>query len=99
MANRGISTTLLLRVYLLAPMALMMLPISVFESSPSICLFRSLFGMHCPGCGMTRAVVCVLHADFARAWSYNKMVIVVFPLLSWSWSQRVMAFSARYFSH
>jgi len=48
--------------------------------SPS-CLFTTLTGHHCWGCGMTRAVVAALKGDFARAWQYNGMVVVVLPLL------------------
>lgn len=37
------------------------------------CVFRALFGVVCPGCGMTRAVVAALRLDFAAAFSHHLM--------------------------
>ena len=33
----------------------------------------------CGMCGMSRAFAAVMHGDLAGAWSYNPMVVVVFP--------------------
>jgi hypothetical protein len=79
-----------LLAYLLAPIVLMILPVSAFESAPPLCAFRILFGIQCPGCGISRAVISVLHGDFASALGYNKAVLIVFPLLFWSWVKRVI---------
>ena len=38
------------------------------------CLFYRLFGIICPGCGMTRALFSCLRLDFAAAWRYHPMV-------------------------
>lgn len=40
---------------------------------PISCVFLSLTGMKCPGCGMTRAVVSALRLDFKGAFGYHKM--------------------------
>ncbi len=37
------------------------------------CIFKRFFGIHCPGCGMTRACVSALRFDFASAFSYHPM--------------------------
>lgn len=37
------------------------------------CIFRMLFHIPCPGCGMTRAYISLLHLDFAAAFSYHPM--------------------------
>lgn len=37
------------------------------------CLFRYLFGMPCPGCGMTSAVISALHLEFADAFRHHAM--------------------------
>ena len=37
------------------------------------CWIKSLFGIPCPGCGMTRAYVRVLHFDFMGAFQYHAM--------------------------
>ena len=44
------------------------------------CLFRSLFGFQCPGCGSLRAAHQLLHGDLAAAWALNRTVVVALPL-------------------
>lgn len=46
------------------------------------CPFRFFFGISCPGCGMTRALLAALRLDFAAAFSYHPVVFpaAVFPL-------------------
>jgi hypothetical protein len=44
------------------------------------CLFRSLFGFQCPGCGSLRAAHQLLHGDLAAAWALNRTVFVALPL-------------------
>lgn len=59
--------------------ALATVPTAWLERAPSMCLYWNLFGVHCPGCGMTRAFSALLHGEFSRALAYNKLVCVVFP--------------------
>lgn len=37
------------------------------------CMFKTLFGIPCFGCGMTRAYLSLLHLDLAAAFSYHPM--------------------------
>lgn len=37
------------------------------------CLVKALFGIPCPGCGMTRAYIRVLHLDFVGAFQLHPM--------------------------
>jgi len=37
------------------------------------CLFKKVFKIPCPGCGMTRAYISLLHLDFKKAFEYNPM--------------------------
>ena len=37
------------------------------------CIFKLIFKIPCPGCGMTRAYISLLHFDFAKAFEYNFM--------------------------
>ncbi len=76
-------------LYILLPLAFIMIPTSWFERRRSICLIRHLFSIKCPGCGMTRAISCVFHGNFKGAFHYNKLVVLVFPLLCYMWLQGV----------
>lgn len=38
------------------------------------CIWRRLFGIICPGCGMTRAVIALIHGDIRAAFFYHPMV-------------------------
>lgn len=62
------------------------------------CLFHKVTGLHCPGCGMTRATVAAARGDLAAAFRYNPVGMVVFPLavvalgvelLGWVWGRRI----------
>jgi len=44
------------------------------------CLIRTVFGIVCPGCGLTRAILAALRLDLAAAFGYNAMFWSV-PLL------------------
>jgi hypothetical protein len=45
---------------------------------PSLCMFRNVTGLECPGCGLSRAFVCIAHGDLVRAWRYNPASWLVF---------------------
>jgi hypothetical protein len=63
------------------PIVLLVLPANFFDSGPELCLFTRLSGFHCPGCGMTRACMHLIHFDLGWALTYNKMSFVVLPML------------------
>ncbi|OQA31529.1 MAG: hypothetical protein BWY57_02325 [Betaproteobacteria bacterium ADurb.Bin341] len=47
------------------------------------CMFHQLTGLHCPGCGATRALYALLHLDLARALHMNALFILVgLPVLA-----------------
>ena len=73
--------------YLLAPLVFWLIPTARIESGPSICLIRRVFGVPCPGCGMTRALSCAVHARPRRAIAYNSRVVIVLPLLILAWAR------------
>lgn len=47
------------------------------------CASYTLLGLHCPGCGLTRAVHAALNGRFAEALSQNVLVLVAVPYLLW----------------
>lgn len=44
------------------------------------CQTYALFGLHCPGCGLTRAAHALLTGDVSQAFAYNLFAPVVLPL-------------------
>ena len=45
------------------------------------CYFHALTGLHCPGCGATRAAHALLHGDVPQAFAYNPLFLLALPLL------------------
>ncbi|MBV9867888.1 MAG: DUF2752 domain-containing protein [Abitibacteriaceae bacterium] len=48
---------------------------------PSFCMFYRLTGLPCPGCGMTRAVVCCAHGLWSEAVFYHPLGPLFFMAL------------------
>jgi hypothetical protein len=44
------------------------------------CLFKTVLGMQCPGCGSLRAAHQLLHGNVEAAWALNKPVVLALPL-------------------
>ncbi|NWK54017.1 DUF2752 domain-containing protein [Verrucomicrobiaceae bacterium N1E253] len=47
---------------------------------PFACLFNRWTGLHCPGCGMTRATHALLHGELFTALGFNLLGVIVFPI-------------------
>ena len=46
------------------------------------CVFYSVTGLKCPGCGTQRALHAMLTGDLAAAWHYNAFWVVMLPVLA-----------------
>jgi hypothetical protein len=46
------------------------------------CSFKALTGLHCPGCGLTRAIHALVHGDIVRALSMNPFFVLASPLFT-----------------
>jgi len=84
--------------YMLLPIIFLLVPTSWFESRRSLCLIRNVLGVKCPGCGMTRAISCIFHGNFRKALQYNRLVVIVLPLLGYVWLQALMSEYQQYSS-
>ncbi len=47
-----------------------------------LCLFHSLTGLSCPGCGATRALHFLLHGEWAVAFRCNALLVIALPWLA-----------------
>jgi len=57
------------------------LPLKYLGETFPICIYKNITGNECWGCGTTRAVSCIMHFDFSRAYHYNKLIVITFPLM------------------
>ena len=48
------------------------------------CVFYSITGLYCPGCGSQRAFSSLLHGDVRQAINYNWLFVLRLPLLFYS---------------
>jgi hypothetical protein len=69
-----------------------LVPLAWLTNGPSFCPFKVLTGLPCPGCGLTRATVALLHGDFATSFHFHPLalpmvaVMLVMALLDvWLW--------------
>lgn len=46
-----------------------------------LCPMASLLGIPCPGCGLSRAAVALLHGHYAEAYRFHPLVFALLPLL------------------
>jgi hypothetical protein len=79
-----------LTVVLLIPVFLYSVPLEWLKNQHSICLFKNLIGYECFGCGMSRAILSAIHFKFANAFHYNKLFVLVLPLLVHIWAKKLV---------
>jgi hypothetical protein len=44
---------------------------------PHFCLFQRIFGIPCPGCGITRSFIALSELNIASSWHYNPVGIFI----------------------
>tara|TARA_B110001450_G_C17650530_1_gene493086 strand:- start:516 stop:806 length:291 start_codon:yes stop_codon:yes gene_type:complete len=71
------------------PIILIFIPANFFDSGQSICLSVFIFDKECYGCGMTRAILHLIHFDFIDAYNYNKLSFFVLPLSIYLYLQEI----------
>ena len=56
----------------------------------STCVWRTITGLPCPGCGMIHAFLSLAHGDLRAAWAFNRGSVAALPFLLWTGTRRVM---------
>ena len=46
-----------------------------------ICLFKEIFNVDCPTCGLTRSFIAIGHLQFNKAWHYNRVGMFIYLYL------------------
>lgn len=52
------------------------------------CMMRILVGIPCPGCGMTRALIALMHGDVAQSLQYHPLLICWILFFVWMFVRR-----------
>ena len=61
---------------------LFMLGILAWQEIP-ICPSRVIFGIFCPGCGLTRGTLALVQGDLKTMWFFHPLAPIMGPLLGW----------------
>jgi hypothetical protein len=67
------------------PVALLVaacIPVAWLTGSPSFCPFKIFTGLPCPGCGITRSVVTLLHGDLAASLHFHPLGVPLVLLMA-----------------
>lgn len=56
------------------------------------CVFHSITGLECPGCGITRMCVYLLHLDFKNAFYSNQMLFILLPVLAYLFGSYMLSY-------
>jgi hypothetical protein len=73
-------------LWIIMPVILLVLPADFFDQGQSICLSILLLNQECYACGLTRALMHLIHFEFAEAYYFNILAFIVFPLLAYQWA-------------
>jgi hypothetical protein len=57
------------------------IPVAWVTSGPSFCPFKVLTGLPCPGCGLTRSTVTLLHGDLSASLYFHPLGVPLVLLL------------------
>ena len=93
MRKETLSRCVKLLLLILLPIVIYAIPAESVFNGKSICVFTNVFGVECWGCGITRAVFSALYFRFAEAWEYNRLVVIVLPLLIFEWLKTIIKLS------
>src|SRR6185369_12981616 len=57
----------------------------------TVCVFKSLSGLDCPGCGLTRSFCALSKGHLARAFYFNKLGPFLYVVFAASWLRNLFS--------
>ena len=60
------------------------------------CLWKSIFGFQCPGCGLTTAFISLLDLNFKNAFESNWLIYIIVPFGIYYMIQDYVKFQEKY---
>lgn len=91
MKNINVLFILKIMSLIFIPVLLWILPANYFDTGQSISIF-ALLGVeeYSYSTGMTRSIMHLMHFDLQTSWEYNRLGVVVLPLLFLLWLKWVL---------
>jgi Protein of unknown function (DUF2752) len=65
------------------------------QTGPSLCLWKALFHVNCPGCGLTRGICFLVHGHVREAWAFNRLSPVAFTLFAVNFVRKLETMTRR----
>ena len=75
-------------IILVGPFILPFISLDWLQSGDTICIYKNLTGHECFGCGTTKSIVAISQLEFSKAFAFNRLVVIVAPLLFIIWIKR-----------
>jgi len=60
------------------------------------CLWKSIFGVQCPGCGLTTAFISLIELNFKNAYETNWLIFIIVPFGIYYLIQNYFKFKRKY---
>jgi hypothetical protein len=60
------------------------------------CIWKSIFGVNCLGCGLTTAFISLIELDFNNAFKYNWLIFIIVPFGIYYMTQDYVKFQRKY---
>jgi len=79
-------------LFIFTPLFLPFISLEWLEKQETICLYTNLTGESCYGCGITKSIIAFIQFDFLESYHFNKIIIIVGPLLFYLWLIKFIEF-------
>lgn len=60
------------------------------------CIWKSLFGINCPGCGLTTAFISLMELNFNHAFEANWLIFIIIPYGIYYLTQDYISFQRKH---
>lgn len=60
------------------------------------CIWKSILGFNCPGCGLTTALISLMELNFNHAFEANWLIFIIIPYAIYSLMQDYISFQRKY---
>lgn len=77
-------------LFLALPLLIVIVDQDWVNDGPTLCLHKHLTGEDCMGCGLTRAMVALLHGHLDEAFAFNRGIVIAAPVLGALWLRELL---------